>query len=206
MIAVVDYGVGNLFSLMGALKRCGADAALTRERDDIDRASHVILPGVGAFGDAAQSLRDAGLWGALIEKASTGAPLLGICLGMQLLMRRSFEFGEHAGLGLIPGDVVPLLGWVAPGVKVPHTGWNALTLSDNPGPLFRNTPGGAHVYFVHSFAARPGPYVLATAEYSVPVPAAVGRDNVMGCQFHPEKSGEAGLTILRDFLTIGGHA
>lgn len=205
MIAVVDYGVGNLFSLMAALKACGAQAELTADTGQIAGASHVILPGVGAFGDAAQSLRDAGLWDALIMKAASGAPLMGICLGMQLMMARSFEFGEHRGLGLIPGDVVPLLGWVTEKTKVPHTGWNALTLTENPGPLFLHTQDGAHVYFVHSFAAQPGPYVTATAEYSVPVPAAVGRGNVMGCQFHPEKSGPAGLTILRDFLSIGGR-
>lgn len=205
MIAVVDYGVGNLFSLLAALKGCGAHAALTADPAEIAGASHVILPGVGAFGDAAQALRDAGLWDALVAKAASGAPLLGICLGMQLLLRRSFEFGEHQGLGLIPGDVVPLDGWVSQGTKVPHIGWNALTLGKNPGPLFRNTRDGAHVYFVHSYAAAPGDYVTATAEYSVPVPAAVGAANVLGCQFHPEKSGQAGLTILKDFLSIGGH-
>lgn len=206
MIAVADYGVGNVFSLLAALRLCGAEAALTRDRQAIAAASHVILPGVGAFGEAAQALRAAGLWDALLSKAASGAPVLGICLGMQLLCARSFEYGEHAGLGLIPCDVAPLSGWVAPDAKVPHTGWNALRLAARPGPLFRNTRDGAQVYFVHSYAARPGPWVLAEAEYSVPLPAAVGRDNVVGCQFHPEKSGRAGLTILRDFLAMGGRA
>ncbi len=205
MIAVVDYGVGNLFSLMAALKLCGAQPELTSDPAVLHDASHVILPGVGAFGDAAQALRDAGLWDAVRNKAASGAPLMGICLGMQLLMNRSFEFGEHQGLGLIPGDVVPLSGWVTRETKVPHIGWNALQLAEHAGPLFLNTQDGAHVYFVHSFAAGPGDYVTAHTEYSVPVPAAVGRSNVVGCQFHPEKSGAAGLTILKDFLSMGGH-
>ena len=205
MIAVVDYGVGNLFSLMAALRLCGADAVLTAQPEDIEAASHVILPGVGAFGDAAARLREAGLWQPLLKKAASGAPMLGICLGMQLLFARSFEYGEHAGLALIPGDVVPLSGQVQPGTKVPHIGGNALTLRTIPGALVAHTPQGTHVYFVHSFAAQMGPYVTATAEYSVPVPAAVMHNNVMGCQFHPEKSGAAGLTILKDFFFVGGH-
>ena len=190
MIAIVDYGVGNLFSLRSSLSAVGAEVAVTGDGDVLRRADKIILPGVGAFGDAAAKLRATGLDAVVIAEAKAGKPLLGICLGMQLLLERSLEYGEHAGLGLIPGDVVPLS--PPDGLKVPHMGWNALQFSEPRSP-------GDHVYFVHSFHAANCPCVTATAEYGIPVTAAVGKDNVFGCQFHPEKSGPVGLSILKSF-------
>ena len=200
MIAIVDYGVGNLFSLRSSLSAVGAEVTVTGDGDALRRADKIILPGVGAFGDAAAKLRATGLDAVVIEEAKAGKPLLGICLGMQLLLERSLEYGEHAGLGLIPGDVVPL----SPpnGLKVPHMGWNALTFSEPRSPIFTALNPGDHVYFVHSFHAANCPCVTATAEYGVTVTAAVGKDNVYGCQFHPEKSGPVGLSILKSFCEL----
>lgn len=200
MIAIVDYGVGNLFSLRSSLSAVGAEVAVTGDGDVLRRADKIILPGVGAFGDAAAKLRATGLEAVVIAEAKAGKPLLGICLGMQLLLERSLEYGEHAGLGLIPGDVVPLS--PPDGLKVPHMGWNALQFSEPRSPIFRDLNPGDHVYFVHSFHAANCPCVTATAEYGVPVTAAVGKDNVFGCQFHPEKSGPVGLTILKSFCEL----
>lgn len=200
MIAIVDYGVGNLFSLRSSLSAVGAEVTVTGDGDVLRRADKIILPGVGAFGDAAAKLRATGLDAVVIEEAKAGKPLLGICLGMQLLLERSLEYGEHAGLGLIPGDVVPLS--PPDGLKVPHMGWNALQFSEPRSPIFRDLNPGDHVYFVHSFHAANCPCVKATAEYGVPVTAAVGKDNVFGCQFHPEKSGPVGLTILKSFCEL----
>ena len=200
MIAIVDYGVGNLFSLRSSLSAVGAEVTVTGDGDVLRRADKIILPGVGAFGDAAAKLRATGLDAVVIEEAKAGNPLLGICLGMQLLLERSLEYGEHAGLGLIPGDVVPLS--PPDGLKVPHMGWNALQFSEPRSPIFRDLNPGDHVYFVHSFHAANCPCVTATAEYGVPVTAAVGKDNVFGCQFHPEKSGPVGLTILKSFCEL----
>lgn len=200
MIAIVDYGVGNLFSLRSSLSAVGAEVAVTGDGDVLRRADKIILPGVGAFGDAAAKLRATGLDAVVIAEAKAGKPLLGICLGMQLLLERSLEYGEHAGLGLIPGDVVPLS--PPDGLKVPHMGWNALQFSEPRSPIFRDLNPGDHVYFVHSFHAANCPCVTATAEYGVPVTAAVGKDNVFGCQFHPEKSGPVGLTILKSFCEL----
>ena len=200
MIAIVDYGVGNLFSLRSSLSAVGAEVAVTGDGDVMRRADKIILPGVGAFGDAAAKLRATGLDAVVIAEAKAGKPLLGICLGMQLLLERSLEYGEHAGLGLIPGDVVPLS--PPDGLKVPHMGWNALQFSEPRSPIFRDLNPGDHVYFVHSFHAANCPCVTATAEYGVPVTAAVGKDNVFGCQFHPEKSGPVGLTILKSFCEL----
>lgn len=200
MIAIVDYGVGNLFSLRSSLSAVGAEVAVTGDGDVLRRADKIILPGVGAFGDAAAKLRATGLDAVVIAEAKAGKPLLGICLGMQLLLERSLEYGEHAGLGLIPGDVVPLS--PPDGLKVPHMGWNALQFSEPRSPIFRELNPGDHVYFVHSFHAANCPCVTATAEYGVPVTAAVGKDNVFGCQFHPEKSGPVGLTILKSFCEL----
>lgn len=200
MIAIVDYGVGNLFSLRSSLSAVGAEVTVTGDGDALRRADKIILPGVGAFGDAAAKLRVTGLDAVVIEEAKTGKPLLGICLGMQLLLERSLEYGEHAGLGLIPGDVVPLS--PPDGLKVPHMGWNALQFSELRSPIFRDLRPGDYVYFVHSFHAANCPCVTATAEYGIPVTAAVGRDNVYGCQFHPEKSGPVGLTILKSFCEL----
>ncbi len=200
MVAIVDYGVGNLFSLRSSLSAVGAEVTVTGDGDVLRRADKIILPGVGAFGDAAAKLRATGLDAVVIEEAKVGKPLLGICLGMQLLLERSLEYGEHPGLGLIPGDVVPLS--PPDGLKVPHMGWNALQFSEPRSPIFRDLNPGDHVYFVHSFHAANCPCVTATAEYGVTVTAAVGKDNIYGCQFHPEKSGPVGLSILKSFCEL----
>ena len=208
MVAIVDYGVGNLFSLTSSLRAIGAEVSVTGDAEALRRADKLILPGVGAFGDAAELLRRSGLGEAVIEEAGRGKPLLGICLGMQLLFDRSFEYGEHAGLGLIPGDVVSMAGVVPAGYKVPHIGWNALHFpKDRPvHPLFSRIKEGDCVYFVHSYyGAHCSDSVIATAEYGPELTAAVARDNVMGVQFHPEKSGAVGLAILAAFCEGKGE-
>lgn len=203
MIAIVDYGVGNLFSLKSSLKSIGQEALVTGDPEQIRRADRVILPGVGAFEDAAGKLRKSGLSEAVTAEAKRGKYLLGICLGMQLLFERSFEYGEHEGLGLLAGDVVDMRPAVPPELKVPHIGWNALILKRPEHPLFRYTKLGDCVYFVHSFYAENcGEALLATAEYGIELTAAAGRENVLGCQFHPEKSGAAGLKILQAFCEL----
>ena len=205
MIAIVDYGVGNLFSLTSSLRAIGAEVAVTGEADVLRRAGKLILPGVGAFGDAADLLRRSGLGRVVTEEAEKGKPLLGICLGMQLLFDRSFEYGEHAGLGLIPGDVVGMAGVVPAGYKIPHIGWNALHFpaARPKSRLFQHVEEGQCVYFVHSYYAdRCAPYVTATAEYGPELTAAAERGNVYGVQFHPEKSGDVGLAILRAFCEM----
>ncbi|MBQ4326911.1 MAG: imidazole glycerol phosphate synthase subunit HisH [Clostridia bacterium] len=200
MIAVVDYGVGNLFSLVSSLKAVGADAVVTGDADVIRNADKIILPGVGAFGDAAAKLRATGLDRVIIEEAKAGKPLLGICLGMQLLLERSFEYGEHKGLGLIEGDIVTISNVIPADLKIPHIGWNALKFTENKSPLFKYINEGDHVYFVHSYyGANCAKDTVAVAEYGAELTAAVARGNVMGCQFHPEKSGEVGLKILKAF-------
>jgi glutamine amidotransferase len=200
MIAIVDYGVGNLFSLKSSLAAVGADTVVTSDRNKLRAADRIILPGVGAFGDAAEKLRAAGLDEYLIAEAGEGKPLLGICLGMQLLFERSFEYGEHRGLGLIPGEIRPIREVVPENLKIPHIGWNALHFSGRQHPLFRDVREGDCVYFVHSYAAFGcGESLLATAEYGAELTAAAACKNVMGCQFHPEKSGPVGLSILRAF-------
>ena len=200
MIAIVDYGVGNLFSLRSSLAAVGAEAEVTKDASVIRSAGKVILPGVGAFEDAMNKLRSSGLAETVIAEAASGKPLLGICLGMQMLFDRSFEYGEHAGLGLIPGSVVPIGDVIPTGLKIPHIGWNALHFSGRKSPLFRYIKEGDCVYFVHSYyAADCEKNVIATAEYGAELTAAVQKDNVFGCQFHPEKSGKVGLGILRAF-------
>lgn len=200
MIAIVDYGVGNLFSLKSSLAAIGADAVVTGDADTLRGADKLLLPGVGAFGDAAEKLRATGLDRVIVDEAGRGKPLMGICLGMQLLFERSLEYGEHAGLGLIPGEVRPIAERIPAGLKIPHIGWNALRFTENPSPLFRYIREGDCVYFVHSYyAARCDESVIAFAEYGAPLTAAVQRGNVCGCQFHPEKSGKVGLNILRAF-------
>ena len=203
MIAIVDYGVGNLFSLKSSFAAIGADAVVTGDADVLRRADRILLPGVGAFGDAAEKLRATGLDAVVIEQAGTGKPLMGICLGMQLLFDRGFEYGEHAGLGLIPGAVRPIADVIPAGLKIPHIGWNALHFPGEKSPLFRYIREGDCVYFVHSFyAADCDESVIATAEYGAPLTAAVQRGKVCGCQFHPEKSGPVGLNILRAFSEL----
>ena len=205
MIAVVDYGVGNLFSLTCSLRSLGAEVTVTGDPEVIRSAGKVVLPGVGAFGDAAALLRKSGLDQVVIGEADKGKPLLGICLGMQLLFEKSLEYGEHPGLGLIPGRVVSMEPVVPQGYKVPHIGWNALHFPKNKpvSPLFRYIKGGDCVYFVHSYYATDcDASVIATAEYGPELTAAVQRSNVMGTQFHPEKSGAVGLSILRAFCEM----
>lgn len=200
MIALIDYGVGNLFSLKSSFDAIGEEVLVTGDRDDLVRADKIVLPGVGAFADAAAKLNQSGLAACLTEEAAKGKPLLGICLGMQLLFDKSFEYGEHKGLGLIPGEVRPIAEVIPKDYKIPHIGWNALTFTENPSPLFRYLKEGDHVYFVHSFyAANCGDAVTATAKYGVPLTAAVSKGNIHGCQFHPEKSGRVGLSILKAF-------
>ena len=205
MLAVVDYGVGNLFSLTCSLRAIGAEVTVTGEEEVLARAERIILPGVGAFGDAARALRRSGLEGALLQAAEGGKPLLGICLGMQLLFDYSAEYGRHRGLGLIPGSVQPIRPLVPEGYKVPHMGWNGLNFPADreKSPLFRYVREGEHVYFVHSYAGTDcGESTIAQSEYGVPLTAAVARGSVYGVQFHPEKSGETGLNILRAFCEL----
>ena len=198
MVGIVDYGVGNLFSLRSSLIAIGADATVSSDPEVLRRADRILLPGVGAFGDAAQKLRESGLAEFLIEEAKSGKPLLGICLGMQLLFEKSYEYGEHEGLGLIPGQIRPISEVIPEDLKIPHIGWNALHFEKTDCPLFRYLSEGDHVYFVHSYyAADCGEALVATADYGAPLTAAVAKGNVFGCQFHPEKSGSVGLKILR---------
>ena len=202
MIAIVDYGVGNLFSLKSSLDAIGAECVVTSEESVLRSADKILLPGVGAFEDAAGKLRDSGLADLLKKLAASGKPLLGICLGMQLLFEKSYEYGEHEGLGLIPGSVRPIRDVIPADYKIPHIGWNALHFQDTC-PIFRYLTEGDCVYFVHSFyAAECDAYVTATAEYGAELTAAVARGNVYGCQFHPEKSGNVGLSILKAFAEL----
>lgn len=202
MIAIVDYGVGNLFSLESSFAAIGQPVVVTGDADVLRAAERIVLPGVGAFGDAAEKLRKTGLDEAVVSEAAAGKPLLGICLGMQLLFEKSYEYGEHAGLGLIPGAVKPIADVIPADYKIPHIGWNALIFKA-PTPLFRYIREGDCVYFVHSFAAFDcAQSVIAAAEYGAELTAAVQRDKVFGCQFHPEKSGAVGLNILRAFCEV----
>ena len=204
MIAIIDYGVGNLFSLKSSLAAIGREAVVTGDRAVLRAASHVILPGVGAFGDAAARLRAAGMAEAVLEAAAAGKPVLGICLGMQLLLERSFEYGEHPGLGLVPGQVVDLRRDLTDKtLKVPHMGWNSLQILKDD-PLFRHVRDGEYVYYVHSFYARDcAAGTLAASRYgNVDVTGVVRRGNVYGTQFHPEKSGGTGLRLLRAFAEL----
>lgn len=202
MIAIVDYGVGNLFSLNSSLELIGAESIVTSDPQVLRSADKILLPGVGAFEDAARKLRDSGLADLLKELAAEGKPLLGICLGMQLLFEKSYEYGEHEGLGLIPGSVKPIRDVIPTDYKIPHIGWNGLHLNGDC-PLFRNIREGDCVYFVHSFYATGcEPYVTATADYGAELTAAVAKGTVYGCQFHPEKSGKVGLSILKAFADL----
>ena len=202
MVAIVDYGVGNLFSLESSFAAIGAEVTVTDDPEVLKKADQIILPGVGAFGDAAEKLRRTGLDIVLKELAAAGKPLMGICLGMQMLFEKSYEYGEHEGLGLIPGKVVPIADVIPPDLKIPHIGWNGLHFKQNS-PIFKYVNEGDCVYFVHSFyAANCEKSVVATAEYGTELTAAVAKNNVFGCQFHPEKSGKVGLAILKAFTEI----
>ena len=203
MIAIIDYGVGNLFSLCSSLNSIGAEAVVTPDPDTIRKADRIILPGVGAFADAAEKLRASGLDQILLEEAARGKPVMGICLGMQMLFEESHEYGIHKGLGLIPGRVIPMAGYIPADLKVPHIGWNPLIIKGDKHPLLRYVEEGDCVYFVHSyFATDCDKAVIATAEYGRELTAAVARGNIMGCQFHPEKSGKVGLSILKAFCEM----
>ncbi len=203
MIAIIDYGVGNLFSLCSSLKSIGVDAVVTSNIKQIKKADKLILPGVGAFEDAAKKLKDSGLRDVVINEANFGKPLLGICLGMQMLFDRSFEYGCHEGLGLIKGEVIPLQDKIPQNLNIPHIGWNALKIKQQS-PILKYVNDGDHVYFVHSFYVDGNnSNTVATSEYGVDVTATVQNGNVFGCQFHPEKSGNVGLDILKAFSELG---
>ena len=202
MVGIVDYGVGNLFSLKSSFKYFGENAELVSEENSILACDRLILPGVGAFGDAAEALKATGLGDAVKKFAKSGKPLMGICLGMQLLFEKGLEFGEHEGLGLIPGKVVAVNPLVN-GNKVPQIGWNSLVFTNSKGDIYKNTENGEFVYFVHSYHAEcPIEYITAQTEYGSLLTASVQYGNVMGTQYHPEKSGEAGLMILKAFCEI----
>jgi len=203
MVAIVDYGVGNLFSLKSSFDFIGVKAIVTSNPKDIEGADQIILPGVGAFEDAAKKIRDTKLDTLIKEEAALGKPIMGICLGMQMLFEKSYEYGEHQGLSLINGEIVPIGDVVTSDLKIPHIGWNALNFSNKDSQLFKYIKDGDFVYFVHSyFAANCDEAVIATAEYGKPLTAAVENKNVFGCQFHPEKSGEVGLKILKAFCEL----
>ena len=202
MIAIIDYDAGNIKSVEKALKYLGEDAVITRDREEILSADKVILPGVGAFGDAMYNLKKYGLDEVLREVAERQIPLLGICLGLQLLFERSDETPGVEGLGILKGEILRIPD--CPGLKIPHMGWNSLHLEHN-GRLFRGIEEQAYVYFVHSFylKAAEEEIVKASTEYGVHIHASVEKDNVFACQFHPEKSGDVGLRILKNFVELG---
>ena len=203
MVAIIDYGVGNLFSLSSSLKAIGIETVITGDAEVIRKADKLILPGVGAFCDAINCLKATGLDKVVLEEAKKGKYLMGICLGMQMLFEKSFEFGAFEGLGLLKGQVVPMKNSIPEGLKIPHIGWNALKFKKQS-PIFKYINNGDCVYFVHSFYAENcNESLIATTEYGKELTAAVGKDNVFGCQFHPEKSGNVGLKILKAFCELG---
>ena len=202
MLAIIDYGVGNLFSLVSSLKSIGVDAVITRDPKVIENADRLILPGVGAFGDASEKLRLSGLTEIIKNAVEKGTPLMGICLGMQLLFEKSYEYGEHQGLGLLKGNVIGMEGTIPKELKIPHIGWNSLKFTSTS-PIFKYINEGDCVYFVHSFyAVDCEDSLIATAEYGRDLTAAAQKGNVYGCQFHPEKSGSVGLKILKAFSEV----
>ncbi len=202
MVGIIDYGVGNLFSLKSSFSYIGINAEIVKNEKEIAGCDRIILPGVGAFGDAANALKNTGLDVVVKKIANEGMPLMGICLGMQLLFEKGLEFGEYEGLGLIPGKVVSIEPLIK-GNKLPHIGWNELRLSENKGDIYKYTDNGEFVYFVHSFHAEcPEEYITAKTEYGSLLTASVQKNNVMGAQYHPEKSGDAGLMILKSFCEI----
>lgn len=205
MVGIIDYGVGNLFSLKSSLAYIGEEAVVTNDKEVLKQCDRIILPGVGAFGDAAKKLRESGMAEVVLEEAASGKPLLGICLGMQLLFEKGYEYGEHDGLGLVPGVVRPIRPMIGEGLKVPHIGWNGLHFPKGKErcPLFADLKENDCVYFVHSYAGVDcEEAVTATTEYGAELTAAVARGNVFGAQFHPEKSGEVGLKILKAFCKL----
>ena len=204
MIAIIDYGVGNLFSLKSSFAAIGQDAVVTNDIEEIRRADRLILPGVGAFRDAAGKLRTSGMDKAVKEETAKGKPLMGVCLGMQMLFERSYEYGVHEGLGLLKGEIRPIEERIPDGLKIPQMGWNALKIVKES-PLLKYTREGEYVYFVHSYSAvNCEESLLAVTEYGADLTACVGKDNVFGCQFHPEKSSDVGLRILKAFCETEG--
>ena len=202
MVAIIDYGVGNLFSLKSSLKEIGAEAVVTSDEKVIAEADRIILPGVGAFEDAARKLRDSGMADVVKREAAAGKPMMGICLGMQLMFDVGYEYGVHEGLGLIRGSVRPIADVIPEGYKIPHIGWNLLKFRKES-PLFKYIKEDDYVYFVHSYyAAECDESVIAVTEYGADLTAAVANGNVYGCQYHPEKSGEVGMKILKAFMEL----
>lgn len=203
MVAIIDYGVGNLFSLKSSFAFIGEDATVTADPEVLRSADRLILPGVGAFGDAAAKLKATGLDKVLVEEAKKGKPVMGICLGMQMLLEKSYEYGCHEGLGLIKGEIRPIADVIPEDLPIPQIGWNALRLKGNKHPIFKYVNDGDHVYFVHSYyGADCDESVIADTEYGAYLTAAVASGNVCGCQFHPEKSGKVGLSILKAFCEM----
>ena len=203
MLVVIDYGVGNLFSLKSSFAAIGEEVTVTSDPEVLMAADRLILPGVGAFGDAADKLRESGLDKVLIEEAEKGKPIMGICLGMQLLLECGYEYGEHEGLGLIKGNIRPISDVIPEDLPIPQIGWNSLRIKGEKHPIFKYINEGDYVYFVHSYyAADCDESVIADTEYGAYLTAAVGCGNVCGCQFHPEKSGEVGLKILKAFCEM----
>lgn len=205
MIAIADYGVGNIFSLQSSFKFIGADVYLTANPAELSKADKIILPGVGAFEDAAKKLKASGMWDAILKETGKGKPLLGICLGMQMLFKKSFEYGEHEGLGLIKGSICPIEDDITEGLKIPHIGWNSLSFPKNreKSKLFKYINEGDFVYFVHSYYGKNcEESLIATTEYGGTLTAAVESGCVYGTQFHPEKSGDVGLKILKAFTEL----
>lgn len=203
MVGIIDYGVGNLFSLQSSFRAIGEQVVVSSKWDELESAQKLVLPGVGAFEDAACKLRQSGLDKFVYQQVGRGIPLLGICLGMQLLFEKSYEYGEHRGLGLLKGEVVPMEGKLPAGLKVPHMGWNQLMKTQPNSRLLETIGEGEYVYFVHSyFAADCADSLAAVTSYGIEMTAAVERENVFGCQFHPEKSGSVGLRILESFCKL----
>jgi len=203
MVGIIDYGVGNLFSLQSSFAAIGEQVIVSHDPEVLRKADHILLPGVGAFEDAVKKLRDSCMDQMVYEAVKAGKPMMGICLGMQMLFEKSFEYGEHQGLGLLKGQVIPMAGLLSKELKIPHMGWNALHLTQPDGKLFRNIKEGDYVYFVHSyFATGCEDSLAAQTEYGALLTAAVEKDNVFGCQFHPEKSADVGLDILRAFCAV----
>lgn len=199
MIAIIDYGVGNLFSLASSFGAIGEKVTVTDDVEIIRNADKLVLPGVGAFCDAVQKLKISGLDKIVKQEVDSGKPLLGICLGMQMLFDKSYEYGEYDGLGLISGEIIPMEGTIDKNLKIPHIGWNSLEFTKES-PLFKYINNGDYVYFVHSFyAADCQDSLIAVTDYGEKITAAVQKGNIFGCQFHPEKSGTVGLNILRAF-------
>ena len=200
MITIVDYSVGNLFSLVSSFRAIGCEVKVSNDPEEIRNAGRIILPGVGAFRDAKLKLDESGLEEVIYEKVKAGNPVMGVCLGMQMLFDKSYEYGTWDGLGLIEGEIRPISDFVPEGLKIPHMGWNELQFQGNKHPLFKYIKEGDDVYFVHSYSAvNCDEHIIATSEYGGNVTAAVAKDNVLGCQFHPEKSGTVGLKILKAF-------